>query len=696
MPLFRPASNITTSLAGLVTVAVVPLLLFGIGVGWLLVDQKQQAIADRLSGTAGALQVAVDRELLSQFGALRLIADAGDVTCDDPRPFQENAKKYLAAHPTWRNLSLIDPESHQLVAASLPLPTPRPTTLAVEAVDQVRQSGEPVFAGAFPGGKLDPKPMLMLLAPVTRNGSACLVLAAVMDVQPLSAVFAESRLPPTWTGAVVDRQMIVVARSRDAERLVGSKTAPSLAAHLAEAATGMFTSETLDGETVLTLFTRSANTGLNVVLGIPAAEAAGPVRLLLLRIIVDGGCLMLVALALAAMVGRRIIKVRTSYEQAILEREHRLAALASEQQIILNNAPFAIFKIVDRKQVWVSRKAEDLLQYERKDMLGQTTRMYYFTDEDYDSLGRSAYSALTELGEYETVVKLRRRDGEARWFRYSGKAVDASDMSKGAIWVLEDLTDRRDSEARMAESNRLLADQARLLRAANAELEQFAYIASHDLRQPLRMVVNYLSLIEKRLAGTLPPDLQTYFAFASGGARRMDNLIRDLLAYSQVGRTDTATEVFALTIPLTQSLENLSLSIAESGAEIAVADDWPSVSGDASDVERLFQNLIGNAIKYRHPERPPVVEIGHRQDDDRLVVWVRDNGTGIAPEHRDRVFAIFQRLVPRDAVEGTGIGLAICKKIVERHGGRIWIEDAPEGGAVFLFSLPAAVSSFDI
>ena len=223
----------------------------------------------------------------------------------------------------------------------------------------------------------------------------------------------------------------------------------------------------------------------------------------------------------------------------------------------------------------------------------------------------------------------------------------------------------------------------------NAELEQFAYVASHDMRQPLRMVTSYLSLIEKRLPPeTLTKDIKDYLDFAVGGAKRMDGLILGLLEYARTGKTKVSVPV-----PLGEAIDdakiNLTVAIREADAEIVVADDLPTISGDPTELTRLFQNLIGNAVKYHAPDRSPVIGIGCRRKGREWLVSIKDNGIGIAPADRERAFAIFQRLVAKDAYEGSGIGLAVCKKIVEHHGGRIWIESEVGVGSTFIVALPA-------
>ena len=231
---------------------------------------------------------------------------------------------------------------------------------------------------------------------------------------------------------------------------------------------------------------------------------------------------------------------------------------------------------------------------------------------------------------------------------------------------------------------RTLAELAR----SNSDLEQFAYVTSHDLRQPLRMISSYLELVEEKMGTSIDPELKQYMAFATGGARRMDRLILDLLDYSRIGRVSGEVTTEPLSAIIEDSLLNLKVAIDEAKAEITVADGLPNVRGYASELVRLFQNLIGNSVKYRSPERPPTIAIDWKDGGADWILSVSDNGIGIDPEQRDRVFAIFQRLVRPDQYEGTGIGLAVCRKIVEHHGGRIWIESNVDGGSIFYVSLP--------
>jgi len=218
-------------------------------------------------------------------------------------------------------------------------------------------------------------------------------------------------------------------------------------------------------------------------------------------------------------------------------------------------------------------------------------------------------------------------------------------------------------------------------------LEQFAHVASHDLQEPLRMVTNYVQLLAQRYKGKLDTDADEFIGFAVDGAIRMWKLINDLLIYSRVGMPGKELESADCEAVLNQSLNNLKVAIEEKGT-VVTHDPLPTVMADNLQMGQLFQNLIGNAIKFRGNE-PPRIHVSASRKGNVWTFSVRDNGIGIAPEYAERIFIIFQRLHGRKEYDGTGIGLAICKRIVERHGGRIWAESEVGKGATFYFTLPA-------
>lgn len=262
----------------------------------------------------------------------------------------------------------------------------------------------------------------------------------------------------------------------------------------------------------------------------------------------------------------------------------------------------------------------------------------------------------------------------------------ASDVEDMRQRIITELESTRSAQAQLAE-------QALDLQRSNAELEQFAYVASHDLQEPLRKVAAFCQLLEKRYRDKLDERGMEYIGFAVDGAKRMQVLINDLLAFSRVGRLNTASDEVDLGDTLDAALGNLSTVIEESGAQFERrGEPLPRVTGDPTLLTMLWQNLIGNAVKFQREGLTPRIvvdcEKGTDERDGMWLITLSDNGIGIPAEFADKVFVIFQRLHGRDAYTGTGIGLALCKKIVEHHGGSIWIDTSFTGGTRFRFTIP--------
>jgi light-regulated signal transduction histidine kinase (bacteriophytochrome) len=276
--------------------------------------------------------------------------------------------------------------------------------------------------------------------------------------------------------------------------------------------------------------------------------------------------------------------------------------------------------------------------------------------------------------------------GTLHYVSTSGEPLfDAEGRFRGYRGVGKDITRRKIDEAALRDAHDELELKARELQRSNEELQQFAYVASHDLQEPLRMVSSYTQLLERRYGDRLDGDAREFMEFIVDGAARMKQLIEDLLAYSRVGTRGHELAPADSGAALDKALVNLRIAQEASGA-VVTHDTMPMVFADSGQLTQLFQNLIGNAMKFRGPTAPRI-HVGSQTRDRVWVFTVQDNGIGLDTQYADRIFMMFQRLHNKTEYPGTGIGLAICKKIVERHGGRIWVDSRPGEGSTFGFTI---------
>ncbi|HEX8001421.1 MAG TPA: ATP-binding protein [Mycobacteriales bacterium] len=297
--------------------------------------------------------------------------------------------------------------------------------------------------------------------------------------------------------------------------------------------------------------------------------------------------------------------------------------------------------------------------------------------EPADRPALSAYYAATVAGATHPPIDVRATYGARRVYDVALRAVDGS-----VVASFRDVTQQRRAEELLRQLN---AD----LRRSNDELQRFAYVASHDLSEPLRMVTSYCALLADDCGDRLTDDGREYLAFAVDGAKRMRTLIDDLLAYSRVSWVSEEATRVDLDAVFAQAAHDLGPLIAANGVEVTVGP-LPAVLGDAGQLRQLASNLVGNAVKFASPDRPPRVSVTARTTGSQVTLSVTDNGIGIEEKHRERIFVMFKRLHGRAAYDGNGIGLALCKRIAELHGGDVWAEGAPGGGSVFRVTLVAA------
>jgi PAS domain S-box-containing protein len=326
----------------------------------------------------------------------------------------------------------------------------------------------------------------------------------------------------------------------------------------------------------------------------------------------------------------------------------------------------------------VNRATETVTGYPRKKLIG-TDFSDYFTDPEK---AREGYKKVFEEGSVmDYPLEIRHRDGHLTPVIYNASVYrDENGAVTGVFAAARDITELKKTEDalkfKMVEVER-----------SNAELQQFAYVASHDLQEPLRMVASYVKLLDRRYGDKLDQDARDFIGYAVEGSTRMQQLINDLLTYSRVGTRGKPFEPVDLEAVFAGIMDNLTVTIQESNATVT-HDLLPIVLADDLQMLQLFQNLVSNGIKF-HGDAPPRVHVSAKRAGDFWQFSVSDNGIGIDPEYFSRIFIIFSRLHTRAEYPGSGIGLAICKKIVERHGGHIWVESTPGNGSTFLFTIPA-------
>ena len=372
------------------------------------------------------------------------------------------------------------------------------------------------------------------------------------------------------------------------------------------------------------------------------------------------------------------ITERKRVEEALRENEQRFRHVSE----LITDIAYSCIKSQDGpfKIDWLTGAVEKITGYTAKEISNLTCwRPLVVEDDlplfDHDVAGLSP-------GEWaRSEIRIRKKDGEIVWLAsfaqcFTDQHLPAYHRIYGAC---RDITERKHAEQALVKKSEDLA-------RSNADLAQFAYVASHDLQEPLRTITRFVQLLEKRYQGKLDQDADEFIGFIVGGTKRMQQIINDLLAYSRVNTRREPPNIVKIDDEIQRAMQNINYVLEESGGTI-IYGEMPSIIADESQMTQLFQNMIGNALKFRGEEAPRVEISAVRKGDD-WIFSVRDNGIGIDPQYKDRIFEIFQRLHTCEEYPGTGIGLAIAKKIVERHQGHIWVESLPGKGSTFNFTLP--------
>jgi len=556
-------------------------------------------------------------------------------------------------------------------------------------------------------------PAMTISAPLTNaQGGLVAVLAARLDLNDMNAIIQRRTGDRQTDDAfLVNTSHLFVTQPRlDSDPAVLSRGVHTVAVQRClSGATGVVLADDYRGVPDIVNFAWMPVRNMCLIVKVDQAEAFAPVAAIGRWVILGSGIALVIVAVIAvglartitrpvralqagaARFGRGELDVRLletpGDELGALAREFNIMAAAlSREQTLLRHRLERMYGLstdlicalgFDGYFKEVNPAFERVLGYRQDEML--TSPYIEFIHPDDRAATQAAAATLAEgqaLAGFEN--RFRCKDGSWKWLLWNATSDPREQLIYG---MAHDVTERKQVDETLKKT---LAEVER----SNKELEQFAYVASHDLQEPLRMVSSYTQLLAKHFGGQLDQDARDYVGYAVDGANRMQRMIQDLLLYSRAMTRGKAQEPVDLDGVLGEALANLQMTIGETGSMIS-ADNLPTVNADRLQLVQVFQNLVGNAIKFRKEGDSPRVQISARRDGAEWIISVKDNGIGIDPKHFSRLFVIFQRLHGPQQYPGTGIGLALCQRIIARHGGRIWVESAPGKGSEFLFTLKA-------
>jgi PAS domain S-box-containing protein len=724
----RTPSTIRFQLACLVLVSVLPVWLISGFLVFHAYTTKCDQVNNNMLESARSLAMVVDRELTTVQAALQGLATSPSFTDGNFAGVQQQALQLLESYPG-ADIIVADQTGQQLVNSARPFGTPLPRRNNPETVRRIFASGMPVISDLFYGA-LSKKPLISIDIPVVCNGKIAYDLAMTFPSERMFSVLRQKHFSRDRYGVILDSRTIVIARSRFPEKFVGKHANPGLLRALQRSPEGMTEFTNVEGNPAFITFCRSSISPWSVVVGVPKASVMAEIYRWLAWTSAGSALLSLFGIALALAYARRITKdiqalvdpalaigrgelVESSRNHAVKETGEVAAALVQASALLQARASELTRSLHCLKEEMTERQLSEerlrllidgakdyaivmldlfgcvtswnegatrLKNWHEEEILGRHLSLFYLPDAAADGLPARDLERAASAGRHAAEIWQLRKDGSRFMAEVIISAIrNDSGTLLGFSTVTRDITERRRAEEH-------LQTTLMELERSNKDLEQFAYVASHDLQEPLRMVSSYTQLLAQRYEGQLDERAKKYIDYAVDGAVRMQRLINDLLAYSRVSTQGKTLETIDSLVTLDEALFNLSAAMEENLVAVN-RSSLPCVRADAAQLAQLFQNLVGNAIKFRGADAP-LIQVSALDLGSDWRFSVQDNGIGIETQYADKVFVIFQRLHTRLEYPGTGIGLAMCKRIVERHGGRIWFESEPGRGSTFYFTLP--------
>jgi signal transduction histidine kinase len=675
----RIEHSVWQALVRLVLVAVLPLLIFGGGVAWMVVDQKKSAIADNLKNTTSALRVALDHELRGQMNQVEILATDVSLDTDNPAAFVLSAKRVIATDGNWFTASLIDPESRTIIASTAVVPTVAALSSVVSnAVDEVLKTRKPIIVGALASGAVTKKPFTLVMAPVIRNDQVRYVLSIAMDPNVINSLFAEQKLPSTWTGAVVDSHLVLAGRSRAPERYVGVAATPSLAKAISASQSGLFTAINQEGKTVYTVFDRSVLTGWSIVIGIPANEVDEPIQAVLIKLTAAATVLIVFALGLAWRVGLEI--VRRQKTEAQLSKDIKEKSAQLETIFALSPDGFVSFD-AGHCVNYVSPAFSRLSGLSISSVLG-------LNESDFSETLASACIPTRRFIGIASMVTYQVGD-QARDQHFRNTIVIAAPGNKVLRIALQ--TGTSDSVAQILH----IRDVTHETEVENLKSE-FLATAAHELRTPMASILGFSEVL---LQGAFNEDERHEMtSIIYRQSVLIAKIINDLLDLSRIEARrgdDFVLETADLQALVAKTINDFKAP-EQRGGPVSVTGSEPIyINVDCDKFQQALTNIISNAYKYS-PEGGEVnISFSTRTENGRQLVGVSvtDQGIGMTDGQLERVFERFYRADASGKIPGTGLGMNIAKEIIEFHHGQLDVASAIGKGTTVTIWLPKSSNS---
>jgi len=634
---------------------------------YLEFDRERTHLEESLHLTVAAVSRAVEIELETVSAGTAMLA-ASNRDLIERRDFptlRSNLSKAAAKARLIDHFVLIDRSGQQWLNTLVPSGAPLPVTRNLDKYTPTFEAGRPSISSVAIG-TVSGRHEIFLTVPIREGDKTPYVFASVISASSFIDILSKLNIPANWLGNIFDSQGNIVARTRDQTRYVGHNVSRDLRAQLERQPAGIFEGDNLDGVRSITAYERSVDTGFGALISVP--------KYLVVQQALKAQLLPALASALAVF----FLLVAWNYGVALKHQrdtENRLRASLSNAAV-----GFAMTSL-DGRFIDVNQAFCDLTGYSREELQASTFQQFIHPDDLSENMALFRRMMTGEIPAFVTENRFVRKDGLMLWVRKSVSMVRGDDrVPRWSFALIEDVTDRKRAAAELEDKNKALE-------RSNADLEQFAYVASHDLQTPLRDIVHYTQMMERRYKGRLDSDAGDFIGFIVDGGKRMTRLIDDLLEFSRVSRQSAPLSPVAAGEAVALALRNLGRERNAADVEVRV-DDLPTVMAEPTPLVSLFQNLLGNGLKYRAPDRKLVLSVSAKRDSPgRWRFAVADNGIGIEPEYHDKIFEIFQRLNPASDTDGTGIGLTLCRRIVHRFGGTIWVESTVGGGSTFFFTL---------